>query len=698
MMNRTKSMGWLLAVCFAWTVHAAPVKDKHVTVELISEVASAAPGKSFWVALKLDHEEHWHTYWINDGDSGLPTKITWTLPEGFSAGPIVWPTPQRLPMPPLMSFGYEGSAWLLTEITPPASWTNEVMEIKARVSWLMCKEVCIPGKASLALTIPVAAEAVIDPNHSTGFAEARRRVPSDVTDWKFRATAQSDVIDIFATPPAGAPALNTLTIFAVEKDILSASGDQVLTRDGNNYRLTIPRETVDSTLPESFEAVLIGTPSLARDATRPAVQVRIPFAREAAAPSESPTAEVPRSLIFIVLSAFAGGMILNLMPCVFPVISLKILGFVKQAGENPRIVWQHGLVFAAGVVVSFWLLAGALIAIRASGAGIGWGFQLQSPTAIIALCLVFFTLALNLFGVFELGLSLTSAGGSVVQKQGWTGSFFSGFLATVIATPCTAPFMGVALGYALTQPPVIAFIVFTSLALGMAFPYLLLSRFPSLLKALPRPGAWMETMKQIMGFFLLATVVWLFWVLAALVTPNSLTWVVASFLFAGIGAWTLGKWDVLHKSTAVRWRGRIAGLAFLAGGAYLAISHIESAGADKTAQGAWEVFSPERVAALKAEGKPFFIDFTAKWCLTCQVNKLTVLRTGDIMQAFRDKGVTLLYADWTDENEIIAAELAKFGRQSVPVYALYTGKGTEPSLLPELLTKKIVIDALNKIN
>jgi thiol:disulfide interchange protein/DsbC/DsbD-like thiol-disulfide interchange protein len=697
-MNRTKVICWLVALCFAWTAHAAPVKDNHVSAELISEVTAVAPGQTFWVALKLDHDEHWHTYWINDGDSGLPTKITWTLPEGFSAGPIVWPAPQRLPMPPLMSYGYEGSAWLLTEITAPASLTGESVELKARVSWLMCKEVCIPGKASLTVTLRVADQAEIDPNHTAGFAEARRKIPAEATDWKFRAAAKPDVIEIFAKPPAGAAELSAMTVFAVEKDILSASGDQVLSRAGNEYLLTIPRETVDSTLPDAFEVVVVGTPSFARETTRPAIQVSIPFARAAAAPSVASNAEVPRSLIFIVFSAFAGGMILNLMPCVFPVISLKILGFVNQAGENPRAVWHHGLVFAAGVVVSFWLLAGALIAIRASGAGIGWGFQLQSPTALIALSLVFFTLALNLFGVFEFGLSLTSAGGAVTQKQGWSGSFFSGFLATVIATPCTAPFMGVALGYALTQPPVVAFVVFTSLALGMAFPYLLLSRFPALLKALPRPGAWMETMKQIMGFFLLATVVWLFWVLAALVTPNSLTWVVASFLFAAIGAWSLGKWDVLHKSSAVRWRGRIAGLAFLAGGAYLGITHIESAGADQAAHGEWEAFSPERVAELKAEGRPFFIDFTAKWCLTCQVNKLTVLRTDDIMQAFRDKGVTLLVADWTDENEMIAAELAKFGRQSVPVYALYNGVEAEPYLLPELLTKKIVTDALNKLN
>jgi thiol:disulfide interchange protein DsbD len=685
----------------AW---AAPVKDKHVTAEVMAEVSSIAPGQPFWIALKLIHEEHWHTYWINDGDSGLPTKIRWTLPEGFTAGPIIWPTPQRLPMPPLMSYGFEGTAWLLVEITPPAELATATVDLAANVSWLMCKEICLPGKAAFTLTLPVNATPVIDPGRADDFREARRRLPATETDWSFAAQASDTSVELTLTPPAGAPALSSLYVFARDKGIVASAAEQTLVRDGANYRVTLKREVSEDPLPEAFTAVLVGEPSLARDGTRSGLEISVPFG---AAPSASaPTAavgttaapSVPPSLGFIVLSAFLGGMILNLMPCVFPVISLKILGFVNQAGENPRTVWHHGLVFAAGVLVSFWILAGLLIALRATGAGIGWGFQLQSPAALITLSLVFFVLALNLFGVFEFGLSLTSAGGSVTQKQGWSGSFFSGFLATVIATPCTAPFMGVALGYALTQPPLVAFVVFTALALGMSFPYLLLSRYPALLKKLPRPGAWMETMKQIMGFFLLATVIWLFWVLSALVHSITLTAVLAAFLLAGLGTWVLGKWDVLSGSTRQRWIARMVGLLFIAAGATTALGSIHRAETAPETDSAWEAFSPERLAALRAEGKPVFIDFTAKWCLTCQVNKLTVLRTDEVMQSFRDKGVALLYADWTDENEVIAAELARHGRQSVPLYVFYDGTAADPVILPELLTRKIVADALKSLN
>jgi len=382
------------------------------------------------------------------------------------------------------------------------------------------------------------------------------------------------------------------------------------------------------------------------------------------------------------------------------VISLKIMGFVKQAGENPKVVWHHGLVFAAGVLVSFWLLAGILLALRAGGAGIGWGFQLQSPVVLTLLSLLFFGLSLNLFGVFELGLSLTSAGGSMAQKHGWAGSFFSGFLATVIATPCTAPFMGVALGYALTQPPVISMAVFTSLALGMAFPYLLLSRFPVLLKKLPRPGPWMESMKQMMGFLLLATVLWLFWVLTALVDASSLVWLLAGFFLLGLAGWIFGRWDTYARAANVRWFARVAALILAVSGAGLPLNQLDQAAAARSPvdQG-WEPFSPALLAEKRAAGQPVFIDFTAKWCLTCQANKLTVLKTAEVEEAFRSKNVALLVADWTDKNEMIAAELARHGRQSVPLYLLYPADpAAEPVMLPELLTRKIVFDALQHLN
>lgn len=678
-----------------WRAGAAPVRDQHVEAELVAGVDAITPGVPFQVALRLVHDEHWHTYWINDGDSGLPTKIRWELPEGFSAGPIIWPFPERIPMPPLVSFGYEGEAWLFTEITPPATLDGAEIILRANVSWLMCKEVCIPGRAALVLTLPVGAS---EQPPASAFMAARASVPATETGWKFRVESDDAAIRLFATPPAGAPALSGVDLFVIDKDVVASSGDVTLASTADGYLITAPRETTVNPLPERFRAVLVAEPTMAADPGRAAIEIDLPFGGPGEAVTAIPrAAPVERSLALVSLFAFMGGLILNLMPCVFPVISLKILGFVKQAGEDPKAVWHHGLLFAGGVLASFWLLAGVLIALRAGGAGIGWGFQLQSPAVLVSLCLLFFTLGLNLFGVFEFGLSLTSAGGGAAQKQGWAGSFFSGCLATVIATPCTAPFMGVALGYALTQPPYVAMVVFTALALGMAFPYLLLSRYPALLKKLPKPGAWMETMKQIMGFLIMATVVWLFWVLSALVAPVSLTWLLFAFLLAGMGAWVLGKWDTLVRDTPVRWRARVAGLALLALALVAGLTNIataESSGSSATSE--WNTFTPEAVELELAAGRPVFIDFTAKWCLTCQVNKLTVLRTADIMNEFRTRGVSLFVADWTDENEMIARELAKHDRQSVPLYLLRDGDQT--TVLPELLTKKIVLDALRNVN
>jgi len=690
---------WLATVLLTYATLAAPVRDKHVEASLLSEVSAIQPGQPFMVALRLSHDEHWHTYWINDGDSGLPTTISWQLPEGFTAGPIQWPHPQRLPMPPLMSFGYEGEALLLVEITPPAELPAGEVTLNARVSWLMCKEICIPGKANLSLTLPVGTAASSDPAITATFAAARRSLPATETDWTFSLRVEPADLVIAARPPAPGAALTRLEIFPLEKNILANSAEPRIEATSGGYTIRIARES-GTEAPSALRAVLVAEPTLARDTTRPAIEVEIGAASISATETGPPGAAAPtRSLLVISLFAFAGGLILNLMPCVFPVISLKILGFVKQAGDHPRAVWHHGLLFASGVVVSFWILAGLLLALRAGGANIGWGFQLQSPGVLIALSLLFFTLALNLFGIFEVGMSLTSAGGAANSDTGWIGSVLSGALATVIATPCTAPFMGVALGYALTQPPVVAMTVFTALALGMAFPYLVLSRYPALLKKLPRPGPWMETMKQAMGFLLLATVLWLLWVLAALTGAITLMNVLAGFLLIGISAWVLGKWDTLVRETSVRWRARLIGVVLLGAAVGVSYAQVEAAGpSEASANSAWLRFSPENMEEWKTGGKPVFIDFTAKWCLTCQVNKLTVLRTDEVMAAFRERGVILVEADWTDENEEIARELARFGRQSVPLYVLYDGRNAEPVMLPEILTRKIVLDALRNLD
>lgn len=688
---------WILAViaCAALQTQAAPVRDQHVEAELVADVASIQPGVPFRLGLVLRHDPHWHTYWRNDGDSGLPTRMRWSLPDGFDVSDIRWPYPQRLSLPPLMSFGYEGEAMLVFEVTPPDSLPAEgEVTLSGRASWLMCKEICIPGKANLSVTLPVRKETPAPSPHAARFAEAEAAQPLASDAWQVRAEASDETIVLTVRAADGEDSLPGMVFFPYEKGIIDNAADQAFSATDGVHTLAIPRTESANPLPDRLAGVLVTEGEWAPG--RQALEVDVAWGAEADAATTPPAdAGSGSSLPMMILFAFLGGLILNLMPCVFPVISLKVMGFVQQAGEHPKQVRQHGLVFAAGVLVSFWALSGVLLALRAGGAALGWGFQLSSPVFLIALIALFFVMALNLFGVFEIGVSLTGAGQEVSGKGGWSGSFFSGVLATVIATPCSAPLMGAAVGFALAQPAAVSLAIFTSLGAGMAFPYVVLTRYPALLRKLPKPGPWMETMKQAMGFLLAATVVWLFWVLSSLAAPLSLSWVMVMFLLLGLAAWIYGRWGAFHRPRRTKAVAFAVALILGATGFAAAYRNLEEASGDAgPGHVQWESFSPEQLAAYREAGEPVFIDFTAKWCLTCQVNKQTVLRTAEIQQAFADRGVRLMVADWTDQNETIAKALAGYGRQSVPVYVLY-GKGGEPTLLPELLTRKIVLDALN---
>lgn len=408
-----------------------------------------------------------------------------------------------------------------------------------------------------------------------------------------------------------------------------------------------------------------------------------------------------KSLLYIIFAAFLGGMILNLMPCVLPVLSIKILGLVQQANEAKEEVFKHGLVFTLGVLISFWILAGLLLILRAGGESIGWGFQLQSPVFIVVLVFIMFLFGLSLFGVFEIGTSLTGAGQNVTSKSGYSGSFFSGIMATVVATPCTAPFMGAALGFAISQPAFISILVFTAIGLGMALPYLLITAFPKLLKFIPKPGAWMETMKQFMGFLLVATAIWLIWVLSSQVVPDSIITLLFALMFVSIGAWVWGRWGTLMNSKTTRTIALVVAAILIFGAGYKTIENVSDESNKLTAtnnnSGIWKTFSPELVTELRNNNKPVFVDFTAKWCLSCQTNKKVALHNEDVEKKFKEKGVTTLTADWTNRNEVITKALAKFDRNSVPLYVLYPAGGKEPIILPEILTPSIVIDALEDL-
>jgi thiol:disulfide interchange protein len=419
------------------------------------------------------------------------------------------------------------------------------------------------------------------------------------------------------------------------------------------------------------------------------------LARQSVKEDGSSSAGSPQegSLLVSLLFAFTGGIILNLMPCVLPVLSLKILGFVQQAGEDKKKTLRHGLVFTAGVLISFLVLAGILLILRAGGEQLGWGFQLQSPTFLILLSVFFFLFSLSLFGVFEIGTAFTRVQGG---GSGYAGSFMSGVTATVIATPCTAPFMGSALGYGLTQPAYVSLLIFGFLGLGMASPYLLLAANPRLLKFVPRPGAWMETFKQFMGFLLAATTLWLIWVLSFQVETESLVVLLFALLFAALGAWIWGKWGTLIQASRTRIIALVLSLALIGGATYKAIDSVKLATGQK--QSEWLSYSPALVEQLRREKKPLFIDFTAKWCLTCQVNERVTLQNEEVRKAFADRGVTLLVADWTNQDSTIAHALAQFNRNSVPLYVLYTAdEKSPPVVLPEILTPGIVLEALKKL-
>jgi thiol:disulfide interchange protein len=412
------------------------------------------------------------------------------------------------------------------------------------------------------------------------------------------------------------------------------------------------------------------------------------------------------ALLVTLGGAFLGGLILNLMPCVLPVLSIKVLGFVEQAKAGRGEAWQHGLVFTAGVVLSFWALAGILLALRAGGQQLGWGFQLQEPAFVAFLVAVLFVFGLVLFGVFEVGLTLTTVGGAAMNRSGLAGSFFTGVLATVVATPCTAPFMGSALGVALAQPTAVALLIFTALALGMSAPYLILAAAPQLLRFVPRPGPWMESFKQFMGFLLMGSVVWLLWVLGLEVGVDGLALMLGMLVLIGLGGWIWGRWGSLTRTPVIRRIAMATALLIIVGSTVFGVRTIHqlpsaanaATGSKETKSGGirWEPFSLARVEELRRAGKPVFVDFTAAWCLSCKANEKVALETEAVRQEIEQRGIVMVKADWTNRDEEITRTLAEFGRSGVPLYVFYPANGREPKVLPEVITPGLILETFRE--
>lgn len=680
----------------------------HSEAELVSEVAWVQPGAPFTVALRLEMEEGWHSYWKNPGDAGGPTTIDWALPEGFAADSIQWPYPHRIEAEPLVSYGYSDEVFLLTEITPPDDLEpGTSVTLEGLAEWLVCADICLPAEADISLALPVRAEAPAPGEEQEAIAATREKLPKALAGWEVRATRSSGSYALEITPPEERETLEGAYFFPAKKAVLAHAAPQPVSKEGNTFLMALQQSEYAQAPAERLRGILVAPEGQTWDAEGNvrAMRVDVPVEAErtdvAAAENEA-----SMTLLWALFFAFVGGLILNLMPCVFPILSVKILGFVRQADHTDAEIRRHGLVFGGGVLVSFWVLAGALLALRAAGDQIGWGFQLQSPIFVALMTMLFFVIGLSLLGVFEVGASLMNWGGRVqgaAPESSYRGSFLSGVLATIVATPCTAPFMGAALGFALmTLSAFSALLVFTALGAGMAAPYVALSMAPRLLKRLPDPGAWMETLKQALAFPMFATAVWLVWVFGQQTGPSGMALLLFGLLLLGVAVWILGRWSVHQISTRLRFFTR--GLATLgivgalAAGLIAASYEAPDAGTNASGETAdWQAFSSEKVEELRAQGRPVFVDFTAAWCLTCQVNERTALSATAVREAFKEKNVALLKADWTNRDPEITRALEAHDRSGVPLYVLYKGDGSEPILLPEILTRDIVLGALEAL-
>ncbi len=715
-----------LALALAsFTANAAPIKTPHAEVELVSADTALVPGQTSRIGLSIKHATHWHTYWKNPGDSGYPTKVTWALPAGVTVSEFDWPAPQRLRTGPLVNFGYENEVILPASVTiPAAAAAGSEITIKGKAEWLVCKDVCIPEDGEVSLTLPVAATA--QKRDAKAWAGVEARIPAALSGWSGEARVSGREMWIALKPAAGAPKMSKFDVFPEVEQITEPAAQRVYSTNDANFPFGAMLRLVDGAkVPENFKLVVSSPESIGASAKFGFVSVTTKTLAEpqsiqgytllADASKDAPASDVAApgagvaagasggmSLLAAIAFAFVGGMILNLMPCVFPVLSLKILSFAQHAGQGHSAVERrgamraHGLFYAIGVVVSFLALAGALLALKGAGSAVGWGFQLQNPGVVWVLAVIFFLIGLNLMGAFEVGTMAPSSLLSFTAKNPGVDAFFSGVLAVIAASPCTAPFMGAALGFALTQSALAALIVFAALGVGMALPYVILAWFPKWLDRLPRPGPWMITFKQVLAFPMFLTVVWLIWVIAQQATIDGAAIALVGLVGIAFGAWLLG---------SVRARARMAGalaaalavvLAWPSTAMVEASNAVSAASATSASSAQWKPWNPEEIAKLNAEGKSVFVDFTAAWCVSCQANKRFVLTRDDVQKAFAQKNVVLMRADWTNRDERITQALKQMNRSGVPVYALHApGKPVE--LLPELLTVGIVTTTIARL-
>lgn len=678
----------VISFCVAQTApHAAELaKTEHVTARLVTDARSVEPGGTLTIGVNKVIKPRWHTYWQNAGDAGSATTINWTLPAGAAAGEILWPAPKRLLIGPVANYGYEDEVTLLTEIKLPDNLrAGDTFPIKAVVDWLVCEEICIPEQVTLELSLPVVAKGSSAGISVREIEAARARLPVE-NAWPFTAAVANGKIELVAASQDIAQAkIKKAHFFPSEWGVIKhASNQPLVVRDGE---ISLTLDPYEQKVPQTLRGVLVVDETNGNRTTQTAYAVEAPLTGTLSAQNNiaMPQIGILTALVFALL----GGIILNLMPCVFPVLSIKVLSLLNHSRMGYRQRHMHGLAYAAGVLACFGAFAAIVLGFKAGGAELGWGFQFQSPLFVLLLAYLMFAVGLSQSGLIAFGGSLSRLG-AYGGNDGYGMSFLAGALAALVATPCTAPFMGAALGFAVAQPAPILLAVFLALGLGLALPYLLLCYFPALLRFLPRPGPWMERLKQALAFPMYATAIWLVWVLAQQAGANAVAAALGGMLLIAFGAWLLastGKsWRIANYSLSIA-----SLLAALAIGVYF-VKDANAPEQTAEANARYEAFTPARLEKLRAQNRPVFVNLTAAWCITCLVNERVALERANVISAFESANIAYLKGDWTHRDPAITQMLAKFGRNGVPLYVYYpAGASAQPVVLPQILTPEIVL-------
>ncbi|MGP1276158.1 MAG: protein-disulfide reductase DsbD family protein [Caulobacterales bacterium] len=680
--------------------YAQAASGPMVDASLVSDRISVAPGETFHLALHQEITPHWHTYWRNPGDSGEATRLYLDLPEGWSEGEMVWPAPRTYPLGPLTNYGYENSVTLPVPVTVPADAAPGPVTITGEGTWLVCEDICIPEDATFEIELEVGASTV-DPSGARLIEAAYAAAPDG--DHGFTAGLELRdgglVLTLAGDALAGGEAsVRDLYFFPYDGGVIAHNAPQPYRLGEGEARMDIATGFLTRNAVNADYAGVLAyeqrengnwvrrTAEITAIANESLNALPAPAAAPASSLDDGTGRAAPAMGFWqAALLALVGGLILNLMPCVFPILSMKALTIVQKRGAERSEARELGLIFGAGVVLTFLALGGVVLALRALGGMEVWGFQLQEPVVVAGLAALMFLIGLNFLGFFEIGTSLQGVGGQV-QGNDRAGAFLTGVLAVFVAAPCLAPVMASALAFALAQPPLASLTIFAFLGVGLALPFVIVSFEPRLLAFLPRPGAWMERFKQFLAFPMFATAIWLIWVLSVQTGAQGVLWVLGLFLAIGFAVWAFRMPGLVS---------RVAGLAgvLLAAGALWSTAGLEPATASAGNE-EYENWSPERVEALRSEGRAVFVDFTAAWCVTCQVNKLGALADGDVRDAFARNDVALLRADFTNRDPVIAQVLADYGAPGVPFYLMYPQGGGEPEILPPLLTEAIMIRAV----